>query len=219
MLRGWFLAGMVVLASCQLPSPSRQTPAPNQTSESQPSQRTRPFWENWLNSWRYGEQYSELMQAEPDSEILIPVKGVRTQQIADTFMAPRPGGRLHEGQDIFAPKGTPIYSATRGIVRRIGMGELGGLYVYVLGPGGRRYYYAHLDSYAEGLEEGQEVTPQTLLGYVGNTGNARTTPPHLHFGVYGNWFSDDERVVNPLPLLRDRDWKTLGVAEKKVSGE
>lgn len=202
MLRVWLLV-LVALVGCELPNPSPQAPSPNQTSPN-----PRPFWENWLDSWRYGERYSQLVQAEADSEILIPVKGVRSRQIADTFMAPRPGGRLHEGQDIFAPKGTPIYSATEGIVWRIGVGELGGLYVYVLGPGGRRYYYAHLDAYAEGLEEGQEVSPQTLLGYVGNTGNARTTPPHLHFGVYGNWLSD-ERVVNPLPLLRDRNWKTL----------
>jgi murein DD-endopeptidase MepM/ murein hydrolase activator NlpD len=194
----------IALVACELPSLPGQTPSPGQTS-----QDPRPFWQDWLNSWRYGERYRQLLQAEPDRAILVPVKGVNTQQIADTFGAPRPGGRQHEGQDIFAPKGTPIYSATEGLVWRIGVGELGGLYVYVLGPGGRRYYYAHLDAHAEGLEQGQEVSPQTLLGYVGNTGNARTTPPHLHFGVYGNWLSGDERVIDPLTLLRDRDWKNF----------
>jgi murein DD-endopeptidase MepM/ murein hydrolase activator NlpD len=188
----------VVLVGCE---PSN--PAPSQTPN------PRPFWETWLDNWRYGEKYSQLLQAVPDSELLMPVKGVRTQQVADTFGAPRPGGRQHEGQDIFAPKGTPVYSATQGMVWRIGTGELGGLFVYVLGPGGRRYYYAHLDGYAEGLEEGQGVSPQTLLGYVGNTGNARTTPPHLHFGLYGNWRSDDARVIDPLSLLRNRDWNNF----------
>jgi murein DD-endopeptidase MepM/ murein hydrolase activator NlpD len=91
----------------------------------------------------------------------------------------------------------------------MGYGQLGGLYVVVLGPGGRRYYYAHLDRYADRLQEGDRVSTQTLLGYVGNTGNARTTPPHLHFGVYGSGWGSDERVINPLPLLVGRNWQTL----------
>ena len=154
--------------------------------------------------WTAMDDYSRLLAMKPDDKVLMPVRGVKVRRVADTFGAARGGGRLHEGQDIFAPKGTPIYSATEGIVTRMGYGQLGGIYVYVLGPGGRRYYYAHLDKYADGLEEGDLVTPQTRLGYVGNTGNAQTTPPHLHFGVYGSWWSSDERVINPLPLLRDR---------------
>jgi peptidoglycan LD-endopeptidase LytH len=69
----------------------------------------------------------------------------------------------------------------------------------VLGAGGRVYYYAHLEAYAPGLAVGDPVTPATLLGYVGTSGNARGTPPHLHFGVYTL-----SGPVNPLPLLQDR---------------
>ena len=159
--------------------------------------------------WTNLDDYSRLMALSPDAQIQMPVRGVKVRQVADTFGAPRGGGRLHEGQDIFAKKGTPIYSATEGIVTRMGYGQLGGIYVMVMGPGGRRYYYAHLERYADGLEDGDLVTPQTLLGYVGNTGNARTTPPHLHFGVYGSWWNSDAQVVNPLPLLKDRDWAKL----------
>lgn len=140
----------------------------------------------------------------PDGQLLMPVRGVRVSPIANTFGAPHDGSREHEGQDIFAPRGTPVYSATKGVVFRIGYGQLGGNYVFVMGPGGRRYCYAHLERYAKDLREGDEVTTATLLGYVGNTGNARTTPPHLHFGVYGSWWSTDECVINPLPLLVNR---------------
>ncbi len=141
----------------------------------------------------------------PDKNIFVPVKGVSVRYIADTFGAPRSGGRSHEGQDIFAKKGTPIFSATQGVVTRIGNSELGGNYVYVVGKGGRRFYYAHLDRWADGLEEDQVVSTSTLLGYVGNTGNAVNTPSHLHFGVYGSRMSDDPRVINPLELLVDRN--------------
>ena len=69
----------------------------------------------------------------------------------------------------------------------------------IAGAGGRYYYYAHLDSYARGLAIGDRVTTRTVLGYVGTTGNAAGTPPHLHFGVY-----TANGAINPLPLLVDR---------------
>ncbi|MCX7600642.1 MAG: M23 family metallopeptidase [Meiothermus sp.] len=159
--------------------------------------------------WTRLDDYGRLLAQPPDGELLMPVRGVQVRQVTDTFLAPRPGGRLHEGQDIFAPRGIPVYAATEGVVVRMGYGQLGGLFVMVLGPGGRRYYYAHLDRHAEGLQEGDWVSRQTLLGYVGNTGNARATPPHLHFGVYGSRWRLDDRVINPLPLLANRNWQTL----------
>jgi murein DD-endopeptidase MepM/ murein hydrolase activator NlpD len=135
-----------------------------------------------------------------DDALLIPVKGAQVRQVANTWHAPRPGGRLHEGQDIFAPRGTPVLSATSGVVIGIGQRDLGGQTVAIVGGGGRTYYYAHLDRYAEGLGVGDTVTTNTVIGYVGNTGNARTASPHLHFGVFGR-----RGAVDPLPLLRDRD--------------
>jgi murein DD-endopeptidase MepM/ murein hydrolase activator NlpD len=102
-------------------------------------------------------------------------------------------------------------------VRRLGNGQLGGLYVFVVGPGGRRYY-AHLDRYAEKLKEGQKVTTRTVLRTVGNTGNARTTPAHLHLGVYaGSRWTCDYQVLNPLPLLRDRDWAAIAANGPSVA--
>ena len=137
------------------------------------------------------------MTEPPDARVAMPLRHLPAGRIADTWHAGRSGGRLHEGQDLFAPSGTPVYSATHGFVIRIGDAGIGGNAVSVMGAGGRVYYYAHLSRFAEGLRIGDEVTEETVLGYVGNTGNARTTPSHLHFGVYGR-----SGALNPLPLLR-----------------
>lgn len=141
-----------------------------------------------------------LYTQEPDRKIAMPLQDVAKRQIADTWGAPRGTGRMHEGQDIFAPKGTPVLSATKGYVYKIGENNLGGRTVSVISAGGRVYYYAHLDGYAPGLEVGNPVTTRTVLGYVGTTGNAAGTPPHLHFGIY-----TATGAINPLPLLTDRN--------------
>lgn len=151
----------------------------------------------------YG-RVAKLYTQEPDSRIAMPFEDVSKRQIADTWQAPRGVGRRHEGQDIFAAKGTPILSATNGYIYKIGENNLGGQTVSVISSGGRVYYYAHLDSYAPGLKVGDRVTTRTVLGSVGTTGNAQGTPPHLHFGVYT--FSG---AINPLPLLTDRSAPTV----------
>jgi peptidoglycan LD-endopeptidase LytH len=140
-----------------------------------------------------------LYAREPARELAVPVGGVSVRQIGDSWHAPRSDGRRHEGQDIFAKRGTPVYAAVEGYVVRAGVNRLGGNAVWVLGAGGRTYYYAHLDAYAPGLSVGDHVTTETVLGYVGTTGNAAGTSPHLHFGVYA-----PGGALNPLPLLTDR---------------
>jgi murein DD-endopeptidase MepM/ murein hydrolase activator NlpD len=139
---------------------------------------------------------ARLYSKDPPQRIAMPLPGVTKNQIANTWQAPRGNKRLHEGQDIFAPRGTPVYAAAPGYVFNIGENRLGGQTVSVIGAGGRVYYYAHLDSYAPGLAEGEYVTTQTKLGSVGTTGNAQGTPPHLHFGIY-----TPSGAINPLPLL------------------
>ena len=141
----------------------------------------------------------KLYTQAPDTRLAMPLEDVRKQSIADTWQAARGVGRKHEGQDIFAPKGTPILSATSGYIYNIGENNLGGQTVSVISRGGRIYYYAHLDSYARGIQIGDRVTTRTVLGYVGTTGNAQGTPPHLHFGVYTS-----SGAINPLPMLTDR---------------
>ena len=150
--------------------------------------------------------YVAAVPEVPDEALLMPVEGVQVSSVADTWGGARSEGRTHEGQDIFAPAGTPVYSATSGYVYRVGEARRGGNVVVVVGGGARRYYYAHLSRFAEGLREGQAVTPDTLLGYVGTTGNAAGTPPHLHLGLYtGEPGSCEWDAIDPLPLLVDRD--------------
>jgi murein DD-endopeptidase MepM/ murein hydrolase activator NlpD len=144
---------------------------------------------------------ARLYTQQPPSKIKMPVEDVTKREIANTWGAPRSGGRTHEGQDIFAPKGTKVLSATNGYIYKIGENNLGGQTVSVISSGGRIYYYAHLDSYAPGIKVGDPVTTRSLLGFVGTTGNAQGTPPHLHFGVYSFGYSN---AINPLPLITDR---------------
>ena len=155
---------------------------------------------------------AKLYTQSPDSRIAMPLEDVSRREVADTWQAPRGVGRHHEGQDIFAPKGTPILSATNGYIYKIGENNLGGQTVSVISSGGRIYYYAHLDSYARGIEVGDRVTTRTVLGYVGTTGNALGTPPHLHFGIYTL-----TGAINPLPLLTDRTAPTVTTGKPKES--
>ena len=152
----------------------------------------------WNSPWAAAPKMLWTLSRMPAATALpVPVQGVRPRQIADTFGAPRGGDRTHAGIDIFARRGTPVRSATPGVVADVSERGLGGRQVWVIGPARERYYYAHLEDWADGLARGQVVQPGDLLGHVGDSGNAKGTPPHLHWGVYG---ADGAR--DPLPLLR-----------------
>lgn len=138
----------------------------------------------------------ELSRMPAPEVLAMPVAGVRAANVADTFGAPRGSERTHAGVDIFAPRGTAVSSATRGIVVSVREGGLGGRQVWVLGPARQRHYYAHLDNWAPGLADGDVLVEGSLLGSVGDTGNARGTPPHLHYGLYGG-----NGAIDPLPML------------------
>lgn len=158
----------------------------------------------WLAAWSWQQPFMakprmlwELANSPPPAALPVPVEGVRASRIADTFGAPRGGGRSHAGVDIFASRGATVSSATRGMVVSVRDGGLGGRQVWVMGPGRQRHYYAHLDDWWPGLANGDLVEAGTPLGRVGTTGNARGTPPHLHYGIYGS-----AGAVDPLPLLK-----------------
>ena len=152
----------------------------------------------WNSPWAAAPKLLwTLSRMPPATELPVPGEGGRLRQIADTFRAPRGPDRSHAGIDIFAKRGTPVRSATAGVVVDVSDRGLGGRQVWVIGPGRERYYYAHLEGWAEGLSRGQVVQAGDLLGHVGDSGNAKGTPPHLHWGIYG---ADGAR--DPLPLLR-----------------
>ena len=143
-----------------------------------------------------GGTYTVTLRLE--AQLAFPVDGHGVRSIQSAFGANRDAGRRsHDGVDIFAPKGTPVLAISAGRVSRVQVTNLGGKVVWVRDPiRNSNLYYAHLDSQA--VSRGQEVELGDTLGFVGNTGNARTTPPHLHFGIYRR----GEGPVNPDPFLR-----------------
>ena len=131
------------------------------------------------------------------SGLRMPIAGLKPQDLEDNFGMPRDGGRRrHKGIDIFAPRGAKILAVADGYISYIGEQGKGGRCLWLVTDQGSSFYYAHLDRWAPGIYEGMEVRSGELLGYVGNTGNALKTPPHLHFGVIAN-----DEAVNPYPLL------------------
>lgn len=141
-----------------------------------------------------------------ERRLMVPVDGVAPERVADSFHEKRDGGaRMHQAVDILAPRGTPVLAATDGHVLRLRSNELGGITVYAVDSDRRFvYYYAHLDRYREGLAEGQAVGQGQVIGYVGTTGNAPASVPHLHFQVMrmrtdSRWWSGEP--VDPRPYL------------------
>ncbi|MCP9234870.1 M23 family metallopeptidase [Lewinella sp. JB7] len=145
-----------------------------------------------------GSHYELTLQTTP--ALTFPVADASVRNIQSFWGDSRSGGqRRHEGNDIFAPRGTPLIAVADGRVRSTKTGGLGGKTVWLRDGEGRglTYYYAHLDSQL--VRAGQSVSRGDTIGLVGNTGNARTTPPHLHFGIYRNGARD------PYSYLRGPD--------------
>ncbi len=143
---------------------------------------------------------AKLKQMPLKSNFPIPVKDVKAKQLTDTWGASRSSGRTHEGIDIMAPRGTKVYSTTDGLIASLSPNNLGGNVIWILGPSGSWHYYAHLKNHKRGLKVGDYVKKGDFIAYVGNTGNARHTAPHLHYGLYLN--GKGRGAVNPFPYLR-----------------
>lgn len=131
--------------------------------------------------------------------LTFPVQGVTARAVQSAFGDARSGGaRSHEGVDIFAARGTPALAASGGWVTSVTTNRLGGKVVWVWDAArGQALYYAHLDR--QEVSPGELVKSGDVVGYVGNTGNARTTPPHLHFGIY----RAVDGAIDPLPFICD----------------
>ncbi len=147
------------------------------------------------------------------SGLAIPVTGVKADQLTDTYDQARGQGRRHDAIDIMAAEGTPVIAAADGKVEKLFFSHGGGgITVYVRSPDQKWvYYYAHLQRYAPGLHEGQDVKRGQVIALVGHTGDASAAGPHLHFAI--NTMGPGERwwqgtPINPYPLL----------AGKKASG-
>lgn len=143
-----------------------------------------------------GGRYSISIVVTPS--LAFPVFGHDSTAIGSWYGDPRDGGRRrHEGLDIFASRGTPVVAAANGVVRSTRRNRLGGNVVWLRDQFGRSHYYAHLDTQV--VRRGQRLQVGDTLGFVGNTGNARTTPPHLHFGLYSSGSFDPYPALQQLP--------------------
>lgn len=138
--------------------------------------------------------------------LIIPVAGVRPEQLLDTFADSRSEGRQHDAIDIIAAAETPVLAATDGKILKLFQSERGGTTIYQLAANQELvFYYAHLSRYADGLVEGDIVRQGQVIAYVGDTGNAGVGNYHLHFSIAA--VPDPKRYwegtnINPYPLLR-----------------
>lgn len=135
---------------------------------------------------------------------MVPVAGFRVARVPDNFRAKR-GARLHNAIDFMAPKGTPVLAADDGRIFKMSSNNAGGRTIYATDSRSRIiYYYAHLDRYRRGLEEGDKVKKGDVIGYVGHTGNASRNAPHLHFQIMRldnerRWWAG--KPIDPKPVL------------------
>jgi murein DD-endopeptidase MepM/ murein hydrolase activator NlpD len=140
-----------------------------------------------------------LAYIQADARFIMPVKNASRNDYSQKSMGSPRVGHKHQGSDIFAKKGTPVLSATRGIVIYNGILKLGGKVVLVLGPDFKMYYYAHLDTIMTTKLRVVEVGEQ--IGEVGNTGNAKFTPAHLHFSIRNFFPYKQGSYEDPVPFL------------------
>jgi len=155
---------------------------------------------------------SELADAEATVQVLasrrllIPVVGISRTSLRDSFTERR-GVKAHEAIDIAAPRGTPVVAVDDGRVAKLFRSAAGGLTVYQFDVDVKfAYFYAHLDSYSDGLREGSILKRGDSIGYVGSTGNAKADAPHLHFAIVllapdKKWWKGSP--INPYPFLND----------------
>jgi len=143
-----------------------------------------------------GGQYRVSLRV--DAQLAFPVEDHSMRSVQSVFGVDRDAGRRsHDGVDIFARRGTPVLATSAGVVNRVDVTNLGGKVVWLRDAvRNSNIYFAHLDS--QHVSNGDRVQPGDTIGFVGNTGNARTTPPHLHFGIYRR----GEGPVDPAPFLR-----------------
>lgn len=165
----------------------------------------------YIRGWR--GQSSDLQQkiqalgSTISAVVTVPVLfGVELGNLRSDFGDARSNGRTHLGNDLMAVKGTPIVSPTAAVVLRTGVGTGEGNYVYTANPGGETFVYMHLDRFGEGVVAGTVLEKGSLIGYVGNTGNASGGAAHLHFEIHDS----NGTAMDPYPRING----TLSVQEK-----
>jgi murein DD-endopeptidase MepM/ murein hydrolase activator NlpD len=154
-----------------------------------------------------------IFEADPlselrDRQLEIPLQGAARRELRDSFDETRGSTHRHEAIDIMAPRHTPILAVEDGTIARLFQSKPGGTTIYQFDPTTRYvYYYAHLERYADGLQEGRHVQRGQVLGYVGTSGNASNGTPHLHFAIFRltekkRWWQGNP--IDPYQVMKDR---------------
>jgi murein DD-endopeptidase MepM/ murein hydrolase activator NlpD len=186
------------------------SPSPVSSPEPQPSASPAPSGSPSADAApRPPDSQGNTAQAsgDPLQGLLIPVAGIRPEQLQDTFKDARSEGRVHDAIDIIAPRNTPVLAAADGRIVRLFQSVKGGTTLYQLASADEHvvFYYAHLERYADGVADGHFARRGETIGYVGDSGNATPGNTHLHFQIYRVadpkrfWTGDN---LNPYPLLR-----------------
>jgi len=145
--------------------------------------------------------------ADSPTTLMIPVVGIKREQLQDTFSDSRSQGRVHNAIDIIAPLGTPVVAVADGEIAKFFDSERGGITIYQYSSDKKFvYYYGHLQKRADNILEKDYVKRGTVIGYVGDTGNSGAGNYHLHFSIA--ILGDPKRIfngteINPYPLLKD----------------
>ena len=198
------------------PSPSK-SPRPSPSSSSRPRPTPRPTTSSAGASASPAASFDPAPMPPPTiiadaatrfPGAVFPVLGAYTY--TNDWLAPRIG-HLHQGIDIFAAKGTPLVAVQDGTVDTLSDYGLGGISLHVTNERGDYFYYAHLSGYAPGVQEGMPVRAGDIVGYVGNTGDAATTPPHLHFEIH----PAGGPAVNAFPYLEA--WRAQALLKADVT--
>lgn len=187
----------------------RETPRPARTAAM--PRKTETFTQAITRRLRAATIGAPAAHTQEDTNDLIarhltlPVTNVRAEQLVRTFDEAR-GDRPHEAIDIMAARGTPVMAVEDGKIAKLFWSNAGGRTIYQFDPSEKfAYYYAHLDSYADGLADGQWVRRGQVIGHVGSTGNASANAPHLHFAIFQltsakRWW--EGAAIDPYPILR-----------------
>src|SRR6266496_6191787 len=179
---------------------------PSPRSPSRPQDNSGSFLSTPTSSTPNASSSAIRIPEGAPNKLIIPVEGVRPDQLHDTFSESRSEERIHDAIDIAAPLGTPALAAADGTIVKLFHSDRGGTTIYQLSADNKLvYYYAHLDRYAEGLTEGHFAKQGENIAYVGDTGNAGAGNYHLHFSIA--LISDPKRYwegvnINPYPLLK-----------------
>jgi peptidoglycan LD-endopeptidase LytH len=189
------------------PEPERHTAETPPGAEAAPSPRPEAsvgVWPTPASPPASTEAAAGLPADLRNRRLVIPVQGVKAAELQSTFHAQRGTGE-HEALDVLAPKGTPVLAIDAGEIVKLFYSVRGGKTIYQFDRSRSYcYYYAHLDSYARGLAEKQQVSQGQVIGYVGSTGNARADAPHLHFAIFKltpqrRWW--EGTPIDPYPVL------------------